>query len=236
MKPTICQFCGETRKLQFYASNKSRCRSCAKKYQRRWQTKNKPQYLAYLDRWRTLNKKGIRMRAGFPHCQSCGERNPGKFVSQNKSRCVTCLKGYHRAYRAKHKNQLLPYWRKYHHKHRDRRNDSRRKRAHLQTRLQKLLVLQAYGGQCECCGETRWALLTIEHKRNNGSQDRRSNYYKWLIQRRCPKNLGLGVLCYNCNCSKGHFGTCAHKDPRKILNLSVARALKKLAAQVPTGK
>ena len=236
MKPTICQFCGETRKLQFYASNKSRCRSCAKKYQRRWQTKNKPLYLAYLDRWRTLNKKGIRMRAGFPHCQSCGERNPGKFVSQNKSRCVTCLKGYHRAYRAKHKNQLLPYWRKYHHKHRDRRNDSRRKRAHLQTRLQKLLVLQAYGGQCECCGETRWALLTIEHKRNNGSQDRRSNYYKWLIQRRCPKNLGLGVLCYNCNCSKGHFGTCAHKDPRKILNLSVARALKKLAAQVPTGK
>ena len=236
MKPTICQFCGETRKLQFYASNKSRCRSCAKKYQRRWQTKNKPQYLAYLDRWRTLNKKGIRMRAGFPHCQSCGERNPGKFVSQNKSRCVTCLKGYHRAYRAKHKNQLLPYWRKYHHKHRDRRNDPRRKRAHLQTRLQKLLVLQAYGGQCECCGETRWALLTIEHKRNNGSQDRRSNYYKWLIQRRCPKNLGLGVLCYNCNCSTGHFGTCAHKDPRKILNLSVARALKKLAAQVPTGK
>ena len=236
MKPTICQFCGETRRTQFYASNKSRCRSCAKKYQRRWQTKNKPQYLAYLDRWRTLNKKGIRMRAGFPHCQSCGERNPGKFVSQNKSRCVTCLKGYHRAYRAKHKNQLLPYWRKYHHKHRDRRNDSRRKRAHLQTRLQKLLVLQAYGGQCECCGETRWALLTIEHKRNNGSQDRRSNYYKWLIQRRCPKNLGLGVLCYNCNCSKGHFGTCAHKDPRKILNLSVARALKKLAAQVPTGK
>jgi hypothetical protein len=230
MKPTICQFCGEKRKIQFYASNKSRCRTCAKKYQRHWQTKNKQRYLAYLDRWRTLKKKGIRMRAGLPHCQLCGERNPDQFVAQNKSCCVTCRKRYHRAYVAKHKDQLLAYWRKYHHKDRDRRNASRRKNAHLQTRLQKLQVLQAYGGKCECCGETRWALLTIEHKRNDGSQDRRNNFYKRLIQRGCPKNLGLGVLCYNCNCSKGHFRICPHKDPSKFLGLSVARALKKVAA------
>lgn len=230
MKPTICQFCGETRKTQFYVSNKSRCRSCAKKYQHRWQTKNKPQYLAYLHRYRPLHKKGIRLRASLPHCQSCGENNPDRFVPQNKSRCITCLKRYRRAYQTKHKDQLLAYWRKYHLKHHDRRNESRRKRAHLQTRLQKLQVLQAYGGKCECCGETRWPLLTIEHKRNDGSKDRRNNFYKRLIERGCPKNLGLGVLCYNCNCSRGHFDTCPHKDPRKFQSLSVARALKKLAA------
>jgi hypothetical protein len=70
-------------------------------------------------------------------------------------------------------------------------------------------VMAAYGGQCNDCGVSELKYLTIDHSNNDGAEQRRSLscgkgsiFYRWLIANNFPKNLGLQVLCYNCNCSK----------------------------------
>jgi hypothetical protein len=69
--------------------------------------------------------------------------------------------------------------------------------------------MKAYGNQCADCGEDRVERLTIDHKNDDGAVQRRQlncgtgvKMYRWLIKNSYPNNLGLQVLCYNCNCSK----------------------------------
>ncbi len=73
----------------------------------------------------------------------------------------------------------------------------------------KIKVIEAYGGKCNECLEDRIERLTIDHKNNDGAEQRRQlkcntgvRMYRWLIKNNYPSNLSLQVLCYNCNCSK----------------------------------
>lgn len=94
--------------------------------------------------------------------------------------------------------------------------------AYLKTKLE---VMQRYGGYCQCCGEPRIEFLTIDHINQNGADHRRElgfdhtctgyNFYIWLRKQDYP-DLGLQVLCANCNTAKGAFGVCPHQLERKI--------------------
>jgi len=73
----------------------------------------------------------------------------------------------------------------------------------------KIQVINNYGGSCKECGIIDIKYLTIDHSNNDGAEQRRnlscgkgSLFYRWLIKHNFPKNLGLQVLCYNCNCGK----------------------------------
>jgi hypothetical protein len=73
----------------------------------------------------------------------------------------------------------------------------------------KKIVIDHYGGFCAQCKEDRIERLTMDHKNNDGAEQRRKYGYKtgvrcyrWLIKKNFPNNLGLQVLCFNCNCSK----------------------------------
>lgn len=73
----------------------------------------------------------------------------------------------------------------------------------------KKKVIEAYGNQCAECKEDRIERLTIDHKNNDGADQRRQlkcftgvRMYRWLIKNNYPQNLGLQVLCFNCNCCK----------------------------------
>lgn len=71
---------------------------------------------------------------------------------------------------------------------------------------------------CQCCDEKDIDMLTIDHVNNDGvNQRKKYNYgtgiifYKWLKNNRYPDDLGLKILCYNCNCSKQYNnGVCPH--------------------------
>jgi len=71
-------------------------------------------------------------------------------------------------------------------------------------------VLNAYGGSCRLCGEINLCFLTIAHTLNDGVDHRKkckavggSHFYRILIRRGFPKDEGLAVECFNCNCSGG---------------------------------
>jgi len=78
-------------------------------------------------------------------------------------------------------------------------------------------VIDAYGGECACCGETRKEYLTIDHIDGNGNKQKREigvkdsrSLYRWLRQNNYPE--GFQVLCFNCNCGKGSYSVCPHNS------------------------
>jgi len=79
--------------------------------------------------------------------------------------------------------------------------------------------IQAYGGKCECCGETHFEFLEIDHPNNDGNKERRAlgkwgtSFFAHLRTRGFP--AGYRVLCGNCNAARYHFGECPHERERR---------------------
>jgi hypothetical protein len=74
-------------------------------------------------------------------------------------------------------------------------------------------IMSHYGAKCSCCGETNMSYLTVDHINNDGAEHRKqvtsARMYKWIIDNGFPVNFQ--ILCYNCNCAKGFYGSCPHK-------------------------
>lgn len=74
-------------------------------------------------------------------------------------------------------------------------------------------VFEHYGRICACCGEDNIKFLTIDHIEGGGRKHKlliKKQLYVWLRQNNFPD--GFQSLCFNCNCAKGIYGTCPHKD------------------------
>ncbi len=73
------------------------------------------------------------------------------------------------------------------------------------------LVIENYGGKCECCDEDFYEFLTIDHKDNSGASHREeigiNTIYFWLIRNNYPKDR-FRLLCHNCNYATAHYGIC----------------------------
>lgn len=126
-------------------------------------------------------------------CTNCGTKPPLK----DNLRCSSCRE-----------HQLKCY----------RRNKERyNEKVRLHHRKLRQDALDAYGGpRCVCCGETQFEFLTIDHERGDGAehrkQIRRKPIYGWLKANNYPRDLGLRVLCFNCNCSKSSGNSCPHEN------------------------
>jgi hypothetical protein len=80
-------------------------------------------------------------------------------------------------------------------------------------------AIAAYGGVCQCCGESEYRFLTIGHVDGNGAEERRSingnarggNQALLRRLRREGWPPGYRTECWNCNCAS-HFngGVCPH--------------------------
>lgn len=89
---------------------------------------------------------------------------------------------------------------------------------HIRLRL-RLDAIEAYGGACQCCGENQWEFLTIDHLNGGGRKHRKRFgggwlFYRWLKNEGYPKDE-FRLLCYNCNCVRGHLGYCPHERTRQ---------------------
>jgi hypothetical protein len=87
-------------------------------------------------------------------------------------------------------------------------------------------VFEHYGNKCNCCNESIYDFLTIDHINNDGSKHisksgrrYKGDYlYHWLRRNSYPS--GFQLLCYNCNCAKNYYKVCPHqlKSVDKVLN------------------
>lgn len=88
----------------------------------------------------------------------------------------------------------------------------------------KAKIMDAYGGKCECCGETTLEFLTIDHTNGDGASHRKligqTQIYAWLESNGFPKN-GFRCLCMNCNLAARGGKVCPHKTGKasRIFNL-----------------
>ncbi len=90
-------------------------------------------------------------------------------------------------------------------------------RAKNRNRQIKEQVLDHYGRECACCGESGLTFLCVDHINNDGAEHRKkagigggSETYAWLVKESFPD--GFQILCYNCNIGKHHSGgVCPHQ-------------------------
>jgi hypothetical protein len=85
----------------------------------------------------------------------------------------------------------------------------------------KMEVLSHYGNgipQCACCGEKTLQFLTIDHINGGGRREKvsdtrlRAGSPMYARLKRLGYPPGFQVLCFNCNCAKGFYGVCPHKQ------------------------
>lgn len=78
--------------------------------------------------------------------------------------------------------------------------------------------MEAYGGECVCCGEKEGAFLSIDHVNNDGAAHRKelkgNRIYAWLHKNGYPKDR-FRILCFNCNQGRRvNGGVCPHEEQR----------------------
>jgi len=79
------------------------------------------------------------------------------------------------------------------------------------------LVLTKLGGKCECCGESNFDFLSVDHIDGAGGKERKSGLrydklYAAIIKDKYKNIENLRLLCFNCNYALGAYGFCAHNQ------------------------
>jgi hypothetical protein len=75
-------------------------------------------------------------------------------------------------------------------------------------------VLDLYGHKCQCCNESNYEFLAIDHVKGNGSEERKlltpERFLSKLIKIG-QRHIDYRLLCHNCNSSMWYSGFCPHK-------------------------
>jgi hypothetical protein len=107
--------------------------------------------------------------------------------------------------------------------------DKRRATAKKSRLKVKFEVIDAYGGKCQCCGESRIEFLSIDHIHGSGRKEimalnigRGFQYYGYLRRNKFPDKDRLRVLCMNCNFAMGIIGYCPHQRPRFVVDVETS--------------
>ena len=81
-------------------------------------------------------------------------------------------------------------------------------------KILRIEFINAYGGKCDCCGESYYEFLTLDHIYGGGGKHRKKikyNLLKVLKREGWPKDK-YRLLCWNCNSALGRYGYCPHKQ------------------------
>lgn len=128
-------------------------------------------------------------------------------INKDNQKFIKCNPKYAQTYYQLHKQEILVRV---------------KKRQKIVNKIRRDTILQKYSTNvipsCMCCGETIQEFLTIGHKNNDGSADRKIHgdagvFYDYLLK--IPRRDDLELQCYNCNCASFRNGyVCPHKTER----------------------
>ncbi len=158
-------------------------------------------------------------------CIICGidfETNQPKKKTCSKECKKKRILDYGRKRYRDNKEDFSIRWKKY---YIENKSDIKKQRKEHSKKLKQEIINHYGDGKCACCGEDRIEFLTIDHENGDGGEFRRNsngkngesgslagnNFYGWLKKRGFPDDLGLRILCFNCNCSIGAYGYCPHQ-------------------------
>ena len=159
----------------------------------------------------------------FRFCKTCKSEKPRSEFYLNRSAknggnvCRSCKRASAARYRERHRERIRLAARKRTEDPAERAK--RNAKAREKSRSDRERVLAHYGGSCQCCGESQYEFLTIDHIEGGGSKHRRSGgagkIVRWLIGNGMPG--GYRVLCWNCNAAAGIYGQCPrHKRVKAV--------------------
>lgn len=154
----------------------------------------------------TLKQQGL--------CTNCGKL-PHKI---DRVKCAVCLelsRISHKKYRDTNPNfkEVKNHWKN--NSVSRQKNREARKRWRIRYRIK---VLNMLGGCCECCGETNYKFLQIDHVNKDGYIYRKEVSRGFQLLKdyyRNPTKYKLRVLCANCHYALTHFDECPHKSEIK---------------------
>lgn len=175
-------------------------------------------------------------------------------VDGHANKCRDCRAAYRREHHAKnretlnqksrdyylgHKEQASSYGKKWRSEHPEqaraasqawaKKNPEKRRVSANENRkkwnaIVRVEMLLAFGGFCECCGETDLRLLTFDHRLGNGADHRReiggsqkansAILFRWARKHMDEAQQMLRILCWNCNTGawKSGTNTCPHQE------------------------
>ena len=124
------------------------------------------------------------------HCSHCQKTKPIEEFYNNKSSPDSLASDCKQCHNASNAKSFL--------KHKQKRHQTNRLR--LQSLIREFIA--AYGGACECCGETEWTFLTVDHmtpssRKPHKTRGTLSMLYN-LRRRKWPRE-GYRLHCFNCN-------------------------------------
>lgn len=151
-----------------------------------------------------FNKNKARKDGLGSVCREC-ERKRNK-IRDHKNRPLITLRK--RAHRQLNQEKWTKYYKEYYNKNKE-HDKIRGKRARA---INKIKVIEMYGGRCACCGENIITFLCMDHKNNDGHVNREciTKIYVNIIKTNQIRD-DLQILCSNCNASKMfNYGICIH--------------------------
>ena len=75
-------------------------------------------------------------------------------------------------------------------------------------------VFELYGNVCNCCGESEYVFLALDHVQGGGTQHRKErggNYGVYVDALKTHDPDRFQILCHNCNMAKHTLGICPHQ-------------------------
>jgi hypothetical protein len=166
--------------------------------------------------WKT-NKKQTGINRACRFCQNEYRRNlrkrkkSGNFIPHEYQKKQRKSLEYHIEHRREYYKTKRKDWHKNY-----RKVNSKRLREQKNIRMNKAKEegIKEYGSKCTCCNETQIEFLTIDHiygiKKENDKKRAKKLWIK-LKKLGWPKDK-YQLLCWNCNCAKGIWGICPHKE------------------------
>jgi hypothetical protein len=149
-------------------------------------------------------------------CSDCAIRRGKDYYQKHKDEnSIKC-----KQWRQGHKDVLRKYARDHYQRTKHDYSLTYRKPEYISKMTKKYFrrlkedVISAYGGVCVCCGENRLPFLTVEHSKHDGKEHRKrvkQKVYQDLRKRGFPKDIGVTILCWNCNMATRYGAVCPHK-------------------------
>jgi len=115
---------------------------------------------------------------------------------------------YQRERRRKNQEAFRKYSREYYQKNREHKLSQKKEYG----RKIREEVIKMYGGKCECCGESHYEFLVLDHRNGGGNKERKEKsvmqIYRDALKEYNP--VKYRILCHNCNSSYAYYGYCPH--------------------------